>query len=119
MSVSVKNTIDNVVEIVRFETLPNIDEAAFILDNNAVELFLRDQPGFVYRSLCKGSGENEWIDIVYWASQSAADAAGKAFMSSTHTQGIMKYMNTEKVTMHHHPVMWQYYLAEETAVATS
>ncbi|MGH1541868.1 MAG: hypothetical protein ACRBHB_15690 [Arenicella sp.] len=48
---------------------------------NVEEVFLQKQKGYIKRSLLKGK-PRQWVDIVYWQSESDANAAASAANNS-------------------------------------
>lgn len=100
---------ENVVEIVTFKLFDHVKEDEFTQANDAMLSFLKNQKGFLYRSLAKNEQTKEWTDIVYWENQMNAEAAGKAFMESESTKAMLKFINNNTVNMQHLPVKWQFY----------
>jgi len=86
------------VELTSFSLLAGTNEAAFIeVANQMQKAFLKDQKGFIKRTLVKG--EQGWTDIVYWESpQSMQDAMHKA-ESSEAVAPFMKMIDFESVQM--------------------
>ena len=63
------------VEWAPFALAEGVEEATLLAAAEALQRdFLSQQPGFIARELLKGAG-NEWVDLLYWASQEAAAAA--------------------------------------------
>jgi hypothetical protein len=63
------------IEWAPFTLAEGVDEATLLAASEALQReFLSQQPGFVRRELLRGSS-NQWVDLVYWASQDAAEAA--------------------------------------------
>lgn len=64
-----------VVEWAPFRLAPGVDEATLRAASEALQRgFLAKQPGFLRRDLLKGR-DGQWVDLVFWASQEAADQA--------------------------------------------
>ncbi|WP_020409917.1 antibiotic biosynthesis monooxygenase family protein [Hahella ganghwensis] len=100
------NTADtNVVEMVTFKLLAGTTEQDFLAANEGIQQFVKQQPGFLYRSLCKLDGEEEWTDIVYWQNLAAAETAGKDFMESPLSKPALSCIDPDSVTMRHLPVV--------------
>jgi hypothetical protein len=63
------------IEWAPFSLAEGVDEASLLAASEALQReFLSQQPGFVRRELLRGHG-NQWVDLVYWASQEAAETA--------------------------------------------
>lgn len=63
------------IEWAPFTLADGVDEATLLAASEALQReFLSQQPGFVRRELLRGSG-TQWVDLVYWASKEAAEAA--------------------------------------------
>jgi len=91
----------NVVEIVKFKLEKGITEQDFLVSNEAMDSFLKEQVGMIYRSLCFSSENNEYIDIVYWQDMSAAKKGQDAFFESKLCQQFAKNINKESVSLDH------------------
>lgn len=71
-----------VIEWAPFRLQSGVDEAALLRASEALQHdFLAHQPGFIRRELLRG-GNAEWVDLVYWASEEAANIAMKAAAES-------------------------------------
>jgi hypothetical protein len=71
------------IEWAPFMLVDGVDEATLLVASEALQReFLSQQPGFVRRELLRGTG-NQWVDLVYWASQEAAEAAMQNVASSS------------------------------------
>lgn len=70
------------VEWAPFNVKAGVTEQALIKQAQTVEdLFLKQQPGYIRRSLLN-DGKGQWVDVVYWASKvDASNAMKKAFES--------------------------------------
>ncbi|WP_052245224.1 hypothetical protein [Halocynthiibacter namhaensis] len=93
----------SVLERVRFKTLPNTDEAAFLEAAQASFAWVKTQPGFMYRTLVKDG--DHWEDLVYWDGQASAQAGGAAFMASAENAAYGAMISPGTVVMAHLPQM--------------
>jgi len=67
-----------VIETTTFRLADGVDEAAFLEADEQVRTgFLYHQPGIMRATTAK-SDAGEWILVVLWASEDAADAAAEA-----------------------------------------
>jgi hypothetical protein len=63
-----------VIEWAPFVLADGVDEATLLAASEALQReFLSQQPGFVRRELLRGA-DGQWVDLVHWASQEAAEA---------------------------------------------
>lgn len=68
-------TATGTIEWAPFTLAEGVDEATLLAASEALQReFLSQQRGFVRRELLRGPG-SQWVDLVYWASQEAAEAA--------------------------------------------
>lgn len=88
------------IEMVSFKLNENATKEQMIATNPAMQTFLNQQPGFLYRSLsCDDNGQ--WFDIVYWASLAHAQQGGEAFMKSDACATLMPLIDSESCKMRH------------------
>lgn len=74
------NTFTNVltVEWAPFQVAAHITDDQLIEAANGIEQdFLQKQQGYIRRELLKGK-DNQWVDLVYWASPAKAALAAQA-----------------------------------------
>lgn len=93
----------SVLERVRFQTLPNTDEAAFLKAVESTSAWAKKQPGFMYRTLVKDG--DHWEDLVYWDNAANAKAAGEAFMGASENADLASMIAPDTVVMSHLPQM--------------
>ncbi len=84
-----------IVELAPFKVAPGVTREA-LLDASAVlqEDFLMLQPGFIKRELLQ-SGENEWLDLVYWRDHESAQQAMRNAMTSSVCHRYFQVMEAE------------------------
>src|SRR5688500_8767455 len=83
---------DLVVEWAPFRLRAGVDEAEFLRASDEFqETFVRRQRGFVRRELLKGT-DGQWVDLVVWADQAAADAVMPAAMEEPACHMYFQYM---------------------------
>lgn len=85
------------LEIVRFQLNNEVEAQAFIDASKAVNTFLKDQAGFLYRSLCQDG--DQWLDVVYWANKTDADNAAKKLCQTPEVGAFMGMIEEASVTM--------------------
>ncbi|MFT2109729.1 hypothetical protein [Marinomonas sp. 2405UD68-3] len=96
----------NIVEQVQYRLKQDASEKDLIASSNNLNLWVKEQKGFLYRSLAK-SAEGVWIDIIYWQDMKCALDASKAFGSTTEGQAMMEFIDGSTVIMQHLEVMTQ------------
>jgi hypothetical protein len=70
------------IEWAPFRLADGIDETTLLAASEALQReFISQQPGFIRRELLKGQA-NQWADIIYWDSLSAAEEASHKAMHS-------------------------------------
>jgi hypothetical protein len=94
----------NVVEIVNFSLASGFTEQDFMLSNEKMDLFLKEQAGLLYRSLCKRE-DDSYVDIVYWENMDKAKMAQQAFYSSPLCQTFAQCIEKESVKLEHVEVL--------------
>jgi hypothetical protein len=73
-----EQTEELTIEWAPFEVSHNVTDEQFIKSAQTLEAeFLQKQDGYIRRELLKGKN-NQWVDLVYWASQEDAEAAVQA-----------------------------------------
>lgn len=92
--------MSNVVEIVNFKLASGVTSQDFLSSNEQMALFLKEQEGMLYRSLCEKE-DGSYIDIVYWDNMALAKQAQQAFYSSPLCQRFAQYIDKETVKLDH------------------
>ena len=95
------------VEILQFKINENVTEADFLKSNDEFEMFLYEQSGMMYRSLCKSNSTNTYTDIVYWESLEQAKFAQQAFLDSPLCQAFMQCIEKDSVILDHLDILAQ------------
>ena len=91
------------LEMVAFKLAPGANKDAFVDAAPEVTNWASQQPGFQYRTLVD-RGEHGWIDMVWWASEADAKAAGEKIMTEMMSSKFMMMIDPNSVKMEHHPV---------------
>mgnify|MGYP000585215321 FL=1 len=94
----------NVVEIVNFKLASGFTSQDFLSSNEQMELFLKEQQGLLYRSLCEKE-DGSYIDIVYWENMELAKQAQQAFFASSLCQTFAQCIEKESVQLEHVTVL--------------
>jgi len=88
------------IELVTFKLAQGVMPEQLIATNDAMQAFLSQQPGFIYRSLSKDE-DGQWFDIVYWSDEASAKTGGEAFMRSAACASLMPLIEGPSVKMRH------------------
>ncbi len=96
----------HIIEQVQYKLKQDASENDLIDSSNRLNLWVKAQAGFLYRSLAKSS-EGVWTDIVYWKDMESALNASKAFGSTPEGQAMMEFIDGSTVIMQHLEVMTQ------------
>ncbi|CAA0103489.1 Uncharacterised protein [BD1-7 clade bacterium] len=88
-----------IIEHVTYKALPNTSTDDLQQANEAINTFLKRQPGFIYRS--NSQDEGLYYDVAYWASEEAAKGASEAFMQSEEGQRLIALTEEGSVSMRH------------------
>ena len=73
--------MNHTIEIVTFKLNNNEEKSNLLATSPAMDEFLQQQAGFVYRSLSHNE-QNLWHDIIYWKDDESAYAGADAFQNS-------------------------------------
>ncbi|MFL0809841.1 MAG: hypothetical protein K6L76_05450 [Agarilytica sp.] len=92
--------MQSTLELVSFALKPNADETQLADLQPAVNTFVKQQPGFYYRSLIKDS-DGQYLDIVYWESEEKAKAAAEKFMAQPWAEQMMSLVDESSIKMRH------------------
>jgi len=93
-----------VIEMVTYKLKQGIDKSALLDTQPKMNDFLKEQSGFLYRSL----SEDELgllHDIVYWQDMASAKQAATAFEQSSACASLMSITDMDNVTMQHMTAM--------------
>ena len=87
---------DQVLEWAPFQLKVGVDEAVLLAASERVQHdFLARQPGFVRRELIKGA-EGAYVDLVWWESFPASQAAAKKAASSPACRAYFAMMDADR-----------------------
>lgn len=92
---------NHVLELATFKLQPGVTEDQFIAANESVSRWASRQPGFVSRHLSYNSEEDTYIDVVYWESLAAAQAADALSMKSEECAPLFGLCDPESVRLVH------------------
>ncbi len=91
----------HVLELVTFKLQPGVTEDQFIVANESLYGWAKRQPGFVSRHLSYNSEEDTYIDVVYWVSLAAAQAANDLAMNSEECAPMFGMCDLDTVKLVH------------------
>ena len=85
-------TSEIVIEWAPFRIAEGVTEEALLAASEALQRdFLASQRGFVHRELLRGA-DGQWVDLVHWENEAAANAAFTAAMESPHCAEYFKLL---------------------------
>jgi hypothetical protein len=90
----------SVLEVVPFRTKEGIADTAFLHEAAVVQAWIERQPGFINRELLK-TPENQWLDMVRWASLELAQQASDKFMNADDCKPFMAMLDETGMQMWH------------------
>jgi len=96
--------MSNIIELVSYKLKSGISKEQLANTHTDVNLFLSQQPGFLYRS-CSEDDSGLIYDIVYWQDIDCAKSSGEAFMNHPAGQALITLCDEASVNMHHMPVL--------------
>ena len=79
----------HVMEIAEFRAEPGVDDRTLVAAAKGLDVWLRDQAGFVWRRLAKCE-DGSWVDVLEWTSLQAAQAAASSIMSAPSAAPMMQ-----------------------------
>ena len=91
------------LELVQFKLIEGKTDADLAATHEGIGEFLKEQPGFIYRSICKRE-DGTYIDIVYWENLDSAKKASDALMQDPRGQAMVALCDMESVSMQHLPI---------------
>ena len=103
-----------VVEMVTYRVKSETNLSHLSESHVAVNQFISQQPGFLYRSVSKDVNDL-WHDIVYWQDMDSAKAAGEAFMASKEGQYLCSLVDMDSCHMKHMQVEAEAMICEASA----
>lgn len=92
--------IQSTLELVSFKLKPEADDSQLADLQPEVNSFIKQQPGFYYRSLAKDT-DGQYLDIVYWESEEKAKAASEKFMEQAWAEKMMSLIDESSINMRH------------------
>jgi hypothetical protein len=90
------------LELITYTLKPGVSSDALLATNDSMAEFLKEQPGFIYRSLSPDA-QGGWIDICYWQSEAEAKAASDALMADPRGVALIDLCDSESVVCKYLP----------------
>ena len=90
----------HVMEIAEFKLAKSASEADLIAALPDTMAFVKEQPGFVSRTL--SGGDEGYADLLEWESMTQAQAASEAFMKDPRNAAFMQCIDPENMSMRHY-----------------
>lgn len=104
------------VELVEFKLIAGKTDADLAATHEGISEFLKEQEGFLYRSISLRE-DGVYLDIVYWDSLESAKKASDAIMQDPRGQAMIALCDMESVSMQHLPILSETMSAECEAAA--
>lgn len=89
-----------VIEIVEFKLNSGVADAAALAAAQKTVEFVKEQDGFIRRSLNKNP-DGVWVDVVEWQDMASAEAAGGKFMTDSRNAEFGSMIDGPSVRMLH------------------
>ena len=89
-----------VVEMVTYRLKAGVDKQQLEATNAGVNDFVKQQSGFLYRSLSQDEAD-QWFDIVYWQDMDSAKRAGEQFMNTDVGKTLCELIDMDSCFMRH------------------
>lgn len=89
----------HILELVTFKLLPGVTEDQFVEANESLSAWISRQPGFVSRHLSYSENEETYIDVVYWVSLAALQAANDLAMKAEECAPLFGMCDLDTVKM--------------------
>lgn len=91
------------LELVQFKLIEGKTDADLAATHEGISEFLKEQSGFIYRSISQRE-DGTYIDIVYWENLDSAKKASDALMQDARGQAMVALCDMESVSMQHLPI---------------
>ena len=90
-----------VMNLYFFKLANGISDRQFIEASQQAESFIKEQPGFLYRSISRQNNSDLWVDTGYWESNEAYQKVHRAFMEEPRCQGFMAAIDQDTLEVRH------------------
>ncbi len=90
-----------VVEVAISKAKPGVTREQVLATVDPVSEWVRNQPGFVSRDLTYSPADEKWIDVIWWESLEAAQAAAERAMTSEACAPLFSLIDLEGTQMLH------------------
>ncbi|EGQ7896391.1 hypothetical protein K2B98_003056 [Vibrio parahaemolyticus] len=94
--------METVIETVQFRLTSGTTEQDVIAAAKQSQTFVKNLPGFLYRSLSHEATDDVWTDIIYWRSMDDAKQAGKQIKQAVEFQSLLSMIDCESFELKHH-----------------
>lgn len=92
--------MQSTIELVSFTLKTEADESQLNDLQPEINTFVKQQPGFHYRSLVKDT-DGKYLDIVFWESEELAKAAAFKLMAQPWARTMMSIIDETSIKMRH------------------
>lgn len=94
-----------VAEIVIFSLKTGISDSDFVALSQQSQDFVQSAPGFLFRTLSKGS-DGKWCDFVIWNDMIAAKATADTFPQQPFAPALMAAIDGDTLSLRHAHIHW-------------
>jgi Antibiotic biosynthesis monooxygenase len=92
---------ERALELVVFKLKEGTTREEFLATDEAASSWMTQQPGFLSHELCHSAETGQWIEVAWWESLEAAEAAAGAAMSSASCAPMFALIDMESALMLH------------------
>ncbi len=86
------------VEYMHFRLVEGADPNDFLRETLAVDPILEEYDGFVARHLARND-DGSWVEVVYWETLEAAEAALPRFIEDPRTVGFLSLVDADSMSV--------------------
>lgn len=90
-----------VMNLYFFKLADGVSDQQFVEASQQAESFIKEQPGFLYRSVSRQNNSDLWIDTGYWENAETYQKVHQAFMEEPRCQSFMALINQETLEVRH------------------
>lgn len=89
------------VEVVVCKARPGIADSEVVALGETLERWVREQPGFLSRTLLHDAAQGSWADVVEWRSEEEAKAAAARMADCAFAKDVERLLDVTQMTMLH------------------
>jgi quinol monooxygenase YgiN len=105
------------LELVVFALKEGTSREQFLNSDAAATSWMRQQPGFISHELSEAADGGRWIEVAWWESREAAEAAAQAAMTSESCAPMFSLIEMESSLMFHGELVTAAYAHSDSTAA--